>query len=259
MLIDSHCHLDKLDTSHYENGFAGLVEATQAAGIDEMLCIGVNTEAFPKMLSLIEDYSFIHASAGIHPLGIDAPKQGINWSLLAQQAAHSRVIAVGETGLDYHYQPETKPTQQHAFIEHTRIAKEVSKPLIVHTRAACDDTVSILKAHADLSISGVIHCFTEDWDMAKRCLDLGFYISISGIVTFNNAKQLRDVVRQLPPDRLLVETDAPYLAPVPFRGQQNEPKHVQSVAQCVADLQGISVAKLSDTTSENFYRLFGLG
>lgn len=255
MLIDSHCHLDKLDTSHYTGGLAELVSATQAAGVSEMLCIGVNTMQFPNMLSLIEGYDFIHASAGVHPLGI---KGEVDWQLLAQQAAEDKVIAVGETGLDYHYAPDTKEQQLEGFLQHMAIAAQVRKPLIVHSRDAREDTVNLLKQHADLDVGGVIHCFTEDQAMADACLELGFYISISGIATFRNAESLRDVVRRLPLDRILVETDAPYLAPVPHRGKQNEPKFVTEVAQLVADLKGVRVEHLAAQTSANFHKLFNL-
>ncbi len=255
MLIDSHCHLDKLDTSHYAGGLTELISSTQAAGVAEMLCIGVNTQQFPNMLTLIQDYDFIHASAGVHPLGI---KGEVDYSLLAQQAAHDKVIAVGETGLDYHYAADTKEQQLEGFLQHMAIAAQVGKPLIVHSRDAREDTVSLLKRHADLELGGVIHCFTEDQAMADACLELGFYISISGIATFRNAESLREVVRQLPLERILVETDAPYLAPVPYRGKQNEPKYVAEVAQLVADIKGVPLAQLAEQTSANFYKLFNL-
>lgn len=255
MLIDSHCHLDKLDVSHYAGGLDELITTTHAAGVTEMLCIGVNTQQFPVMLAQVQEYDFIHASAGVHPLGV---KADTDWALLAEQAALDKVIAVGETGLDYHYAPETKDLQLDAFMQHMRIAEQVKKPLIVHSRNARQDTVDLLREHANLEVGGIIHCFTEDQAMADACLDLGFYISISGIATFRNADELRDVVRTLPLERILVETDAPYLAPVPHRGKQNEPLFVSHVAQLVADIKGVSLEELAKVTSQNFYRLFGL-
>ena len=255
MLIDSHCHLDKLDVNHYAGGLDELITTTHAAGVAEMLCIGVDTEQFPLMLKQVEAYDFIHVSAGIHPLGL---KANPNWTLLAQQAAMTKVIAVGETGLDYHYAAATKEAQVHAFMQHMQIADRVKKPLIVHSRDAREDTVSLLRDHANLEVGGVIHCFTEDQAMADACLDLGFYISISGIATFRNADSLRAVIKRLPMDRILVETDAPYLAPVPHRGRQNEPLYVSHVAQLVADLKAVSLADLAAQTSDNFYRLFNL-
>lgn len=253
MIVDSHCHLDKLDTSHYPDGLAGLIAAAQADGVSQMLCIGVDTQQFAPMMSQIEPYDFIHGSAGLHPLGI---KDLSNLAQLEQQARHDKVVAIGETGLDYFYQQDNAPLQQQAFAAHLDLSRRLKKPVIVHTRDAKADTLALLKDKADLDVGGVIHCFTEDWTMAEACLDLGFYISISGIVTFNNAKALREVVKKLPMDRLLVETDSPYLTPAPHRGQQNEPKHVRLVAQYVADLKGVSLAQLADRTSQNFTDLF---
>ena len=253
MIIDSHCHLDKLDTSHYADGLAGLIAAAQAEGVSQMLCIGVDTQQFAPMMVQIEPYDFIHASAGLHPLGV---KELTSLELLEQQARHPKVVAVGETGLDYFYQQDNAPLQQQAFAAHLELSGRLKKPVIVHTRDAKADTLALLRTKADLDVGGVIHCFTEDWAMAQACLDLGFYISISGIVTFNNAKALREVVKKIPMQRLLVETDSPYLTPAPHRGQQNEPKHVRLVAQYVADLKGISLAELAGQTSQNFADLF---
>jgi len=253
VIIDSHCHLDKLDTSHYPDGLSGLIAAAQAEGISQMLCIGVDTQQFAPMMAQIEPYDFIHASAGLHPLGV---KELSCLALLEQQARHKKVVAIGETGLDYFYQQDNAALQQQAFAAHLDLSRQLKKPVIVHTRDAKADTLALLKDKADLEVGGVIHCFTEDWDMAKACLDLGFYISISGIVTFNNAKALREVVKKLPMEQLLVETDAPYLTPAPHRGQQNEPKHVRLVAQYVADLKGLSLAQLAAQTSQNFADLF---
>ncbi len=253
MIIDSHCHLDKLDTSHYPDGLAGLITAAQADGISQMLCIGVDTQQFAPMMAQIEPYDFIHASAGLHPLGV---KELSSLALLEQQARHKKVVAIGETGLDYFYQQDNAALQQQAFAAHLDLSRQLKKPVIVHTRDAKADTLALLRDKADLEVGGVIHCFTEDWAMAKACLDLGFYISISGIVTFNNAKALREVVKKLPMEQLLVETDAPYLTPAPHRGQQNEPKHVRLVAQYVADLKGLSLAQLAAQTSQNFADLF---
>jgi TatD DNase family protein len=253
MIIDSHCHLDKLDTSHYADGFAGLIAAAQADGVSQMLSISVDTDQFQPMMSQIEAYDFIHASAGLHPLAVENLDC---LSLLEQQARHPKVVAIGETGLDYFYQQDNAALQQQAFAAHLQLSKRLAKPVIVHTRGANEDTLTLLRNEADGDVGGVIHCFTEDWAMAEACLDLGFYISISGIVTFNSAGALREVVKKIPMDRLLVETDAPYLTPVPHRGQQNEPKHVRLVAQYIADLKGLSLAQLATQTSDNFNQLF---
>jgi len=241
MIIDSHCHLDKLDTSHYEDGFPGLIAAAQADGISQMLSISVDTENFEPMMRQIE-------ALGVKSLD--------NFSVLEQQAQHPKVVAIGETGLDYFYQKDNIDIQQQAFLAHLKLSKHLKKPVIIHTRDANEDTLALLRSEADQSVGGVIHCFTEDWAMAEACLNLGFHISISGIVTFNNASALREVVKKIPMDRLLVETDSPYLTPVPYRGQQNEPKHVRLVAQYVADLKGVSLAELAEQTSKNFSQLF---
>jgi TatD DNase family protein len=176
--------------------------------------------------------------------------------VLEQQAQHPKVVAIGETGLDYFYQKDNTDIQQQAFVAHLQLSKHLKKPVIIHTRDANEDTLALLRSESDQSVGGVIHCFTEDWAMAEACLNLGFHISISGIVTFNNASALREVVKKIPMDRLLVETDSPYLTPVPYRGQQNEPKHVRLVAQYVADLKGVSLAELAEQTSKNFSQLF---
>ena len=253
MIIDSHCHLDKLNTSHYPDGLDGLICAAQADGISQMLCIGVDTDQFEPMMSQIKDYDFIHASAGLHPLSV---KSLDNFGLLEQQAKHPKVVAVGETGLDYFYEKDNATLQKQSFTAHLQLSKRLRKPIIVHTRDANEDTVMLLKSQCDLGVGGVIHCFTEDWAMAKACLDLGFYISISGIITFNSASVLREVVKKIPINRLLVETDSPYLTPAPHRGKQNEPKYVRLVAQYVADLKGVYLEELAHITSSNFTDLF---
>ena len=195
MIIDSHCHLDKLDTSHYTDGFAGLIAAAQANDVSQMLCISVDTEKFDPMMAQIAAYDFIHASAGLHPLSV---KHLDCLGLLELQAQHPKVVAIGETGLDYFYQQDNAALQQQAFIAHLQLSKRLAKPVIVHTRSANEDTLRLLREEADQDVGGVIHCFTEDWAMAEACLDLGFYISISGIVTFNSANDLREVVKKIP-------------------------------------------------------------
>ena len=207
------------------------------------------------MLAKIAPLPQVFASCGVHPLDQESP-----WSpeLLRQLAAEPRVVAIGETGLDYFYHPEHKLIQQQAFREHIRVARELHKPLIIHTRDAQEDTLAILKEEGADSVGGVLHCFTEDWAMAEAAMALGFYISISGIVTFRNADRLREVTRRLPAERLLIETDSPYLAPVPHRGQENEPAYVRDVAEYVAWLRNTTVEEIAALTSENFFRLFPL-
>ncbi|MDP2561687.1 TatD family hydrolase [Psychrobium sp. 1_MG-2023] len=253
MLIDSHVHLDRLDLSLYDGKLDNVIANAQAQGVNEMLCVSVDLTTYPQMLDTIRPYPFVHASCGQHPLyqeSLADPEQ------LLKLAQDEKVVAIGETGLDAFYAPETLDVQTQSFIDHVAVATQINKPLIIHTRDARQQTIDILKqGHAD-RVGGVLHCFTETLEMAKQAMDLGFYISMSGIVTFKNASELRDVVRALPLDRLLVETDAPYLAPVPHRGKENQPAFVRDVAQYVADLKQVSLEELATVTSNNFRTLF---
>jgi TatD DNase family protein len=254
LLVDSHCHLDRLDLSPYQGDVDVLLEAAHDAGVGHFLCIGVDLETFPRVQALAETYDNVHASVGVHPLYKDSMEPTVDE--LVRLAAHPKVVAVGETGLDYFYAKENRAWQQARFVTHIRAARQAGLPVVVHTRGARQDTLSMLRDEGQGEVTGVLHCFTEDLPMAEAAMALGFYISISGIVTFNNAQELRDVVRALPLDRLLLETDAPWLAPVPHRGKKNEPKYVREVAQCVADLKRISVEELAAVTGENFFTLF---
>ena len=253
MLVDSHCHLDRLDYDKKHHDLADVLHKAGQRGVSHFLSVSVTLEAFPAMLTSVLPYPNVFASCGVHPLDLESPWSG---ELLRELAVHPRVVAIGETGLDYYYSTENKVEQQHAFREHVRVSRELKKPVIVHTRDAKADTLAILREEQAGEVGGVLHCFTEDWAMAKDALDLGMYISISGIVTFRNADALREVTRQIPADRLLIETDSPYLAPVPHRGHQNEPAYVADVAKFIAELRGVSAESLAEQTSENFFRLF---
>lgn len=253
MLVDSRCHLDRLDYEKKHHDVADVLQKAQQQGVTHFLSVSVTLEAFPAMLASVLPFPHVFASCGVHPLDLSSPWSG---EQLRELAVNPRVIAIGETGLDYYYSTENKAEQQQAFREHIRVSRELKKPVIVHTRDAKADTLAILKEERAGDVGGVLHCFTEDWDMAKAALELGMYISISGIVTFRNADALREVTRQIPADRLLIETDSPYLAPVPHRGHQNEPAYVADVARFVAELRGISPELLAEQTSENFFRLF---
>lgn len=253
MLVDSHCHLDRLDYEKKHHDVADVLQKAQQQGVTHFLSVSVTLEAFPAMLASVLPFPHVFASCGVHPLDLSSPWSG---EQLRELAVNPRVIAIGETGLDYYYSTENKAEQQQAFREHIRVSRELKKPVIVHTRDAKADTLAILKEERAGDVGGVLHCFTEDWDMAKAALELGMYISISGIVTFRNADALREVTRQIPADRLLIETDSPYLAPVPHRGHQNEPAYVADVARFVAELRGVSTELLAEQTSENFFRLF---
>ena len=254
MFIDSHCHLDRLKLTPYNDQLNGAIEAAHEAGVDTMLCVAIDLEHIEQVLSIAADYPSIYASVGVHPTSDDGEEPTIEKLISLSQ--REKVIAIGETGLDYFYGKEQSKVQQERFITHLVASKEVKKPVIVHTRDAKEDTLTLIDKHSDRDVAGVLHCFTEDWDMAQRAMDMNFYISLSGIVTFKNAVELQDVARNMPLERLLIETDSPYLAPVPFRGKPNEPRHVVEVAKFVAELKGVSVEELARITSENFRRLF---
>jgi len=256
MLVDSHCHLDRLDLTAHQGSLDAALDAARARGVGHFLCIGVSADNAQAVKDLSERYSDVDCSVGIHPLDLTpdgAP--ALDW--LLKELEHPHVVAIGETGLDYHYEPEAAQVQQDSFRLHLEAAKVTGKPVVIHTRAARADTLALLR-EADLPQAGVLHCFTEDWDMARAALDLGYYISLSGIVTFRNADALRDVARQVPADRLLVVTDSPYLAPIPYRGKANLPQYVREVAEFVAMVRGEGYEQLAEQTTANFKRLFPL-
>lgn len=254
MLVDSHCHLDRINLSPYNGQLDLAIAAAHERGIQQMLCIGISLQNIQTVIDIAQTHPGVVASVGVHPCDV---KEGTATAdQLKAWSAQPKVVALGETGLDYHYETESKALQHQSFALHLQVGRETGLPVVVHTREARADTLALIKEHGSLEHSGVLHCFTEDWDMARAALDLNYYISISGIVTFKNAGQIRDVVSKMPLDRLLVETDSPYLAPVPYRGKPNEPKYVREVAQYIADLRGLSYAALAQQTSENFYRLF---
>ena len=252
MLVDSHCHLDMLCPE--QQSIDDVLAEARQQGVEHMLCVSVSLERFTPMMELIEPFTQISASVGVHPDGLDVHEP--DEDELAELAQQDRIVAVGETGLDYFRINGEVEWQRQRFRRHIRAARAVGKPLIVHTRAAKQDTLNLLaEEHAD-ELGGVLHCFTEDWDMAKTAMDMNFHISFSGIVTFKNAQQLKDVARKMPAERMLVETDSPYLAPVPKRGKSNQPAYVRYVAEHIAELRGESPEHTASYTTENFYRLF---
>lgn len=259
MLIDSHCHLDRLNLTGYGGDLSAALQAAMARGVSKFLCIGIGHHNFEDVINIARSNQNIYATAGLHPLEFNEagclPSTDIRQWLLGA-ARDPRVIGIGETGLDYHYSTVSMSAQQESFTIHLEVARELSKPVVVHTREAREDTLSLIRAHGCPQSAGVLHCFTENWEMARQALDLGYYISFSGIITFKNAEELRDVVRKVPLDRMLVETDSPYLAPVPYRGRPNEPKNVFEVAQCVASLKGLAFERVCEQTSANFLSLF---
>ena len=256
MLIDSHCHLDRIDLKPYEDDFSCFMTAAKANQLEHLLCIAIDLESYPAMLDLVLNFPEISLTVGVHPNVKECKDPSVDE--LVALGELNKVIGIGETGLDYFRSEGDLSWQHQRFRNHIRAAKILKKPLIIHTREAKVDTLKILKDEGAEEIGGIIHCFTEDWEFAQKALDLNFYISFSGIITFNNATTIRDVVKKIPSDKFLIETDSPYLAPVPFRGRPNYPLYVRYVAEQIAELRGITVNKVADITTNNFYNLFQL-
>ncbi len=256
-LVDSHCHLDRLDLNPFDNRLDGALEYAREQGVGHMLCVCIDLEHFEDVLQPARKYDFISASVGVHPNEQDGRDPDVDE--LVRLADDEQIVAIGETGLDYF---RTKKSdidwQQARFRNHIQAARITNKPLIIHMREASEDTLRILEQEHAGDVGGVMHCFVEDREIAKRALDLGFYISFSGIVTFNSAKELKNVAREVPADRMLVETDSPYLAPVPYRGKSNQPAYVRQVAEHIAELRNDSVENIAELTRQNFFRLFPL-
>lgn len=251
MLVDSHCHLDFPDLI---GRLPEVLQRMRENQVAAAVCIGVNLEDFPKVLALAESQPNLYATVGVHPEYTDVEEPTVEQ--LVALAAHSKVIAIGETGLDYYWQKDKPEWQRERFRNHIRAARACGKPLVVHTRDSAVDTLRLMKEEGADAVGGVMHCFTEDWTVATQALDLDFHLSFSGIVTFKNALTVKDVAQKCPLDRLLVETDAPYLAPVPYRGKQNEPAYVRHVAEEIARLRSLSFDEVAKATTENFSRLF---
>ncbi len=256
LLTDSHCHLDHLDLSAFDYSLSALARYCRERGVGRLLSVATDLDSARRLDGLLgSGVDGIYTSVGVHPLQTGCVALPSHEELV-QAAMREHVIAIGETGLDRHYGEDNKEWQRQSFIIHAQVAKTCGKPLIVHSRAARDETLAVLRNHVDPELAGVLHCFTESWEMARAALDFNFYISISGIVTFKNALALRETVKNIPIDRLLIETDAPWLAPVPYRGRKNHPEYLPAVARCVAELKNIPVEELAETTNENFDRLF---
>ena len=256
MLIDSHCHLDRINLEPYQHDFANFMSAVNRAGIEHLLTISIDLQSYPAMLALVEPYPQISVSVGVHPNENDTKEPTVDE--LIELGKPDRVIAIGETGLDYFRSEGDSSWQQQRFRDHITAAKQLKKPIIVHTREAKADTLRILQEENAADVGGIIHCFTEDWEFAQRALDLNFYISFSGIVTFNNAKTIKDTATKVPADRFLIETDSPYLAPVPHRGKPNYPLYVRYVAEHIAELRGTTFEDIADRSATNFKALFNL-
>lgn len=250
-LVDSHCHINFPALSH---DIVGLLQRAQNNNVDYMLCVAVNLEDYPQIEKLAASHTNIFSSVGVHPNTSECHEPSCEE--LVTLAENPNVVAIGETGLDYFRSQGELSWQRQRFENHIEAAKICKKPLIIHTRAAADDTMDMLESRDAQSCTGVMHCFGEHWHTAKRALDIGFYISFSGIVTFKNAQALRDVAKKVPLDRILVETDCPYLAPEPMRGKTNEPSWVKHTAELLARLRGISLSTFAESTTDNFFRLF---
>lgn len=253
MLVDSHCHLDFPELAPQLDSVLTLMRDNQ---VSRALCISVKLEDFPNVRTLAERYPQLYASVGVHPdyEGVAEPTV----TELVELATHERILGIGETGLDYYRLTGDLEWQRDRFRTHIRAARECGKPLIVHTRSAADDTLRIMREERAGEVRGVMHCFTESWEVAASAMDLGFYISFSGIVTFKNARSLKEVARKVPLDRMLIETDSPYLAPVPFRGKVNQPGLVKHVAEEIARLRDVPFEDIARATTENFHKLFGV-
>lgn len=257
MLTDSHCHLDLLDLAKYHGDLDAALAAACALDVQYFLCAGINLAQTDALLQLARAHANVVISIGMHP----TEGEGIEVSVddVCRWADDSLVVAIGETGLDYYHVADehARELQRRKFATHIRAAQVLRKPLIIHTRDATADTMRIMRAESASAAGGVMHCFSGDIAAAQQYLEMGFYISFSGVITFKNAAALREVAQQIPLDKMLLETDAPFLAPVPHRGKSNEPAYLRYVAECMAQLRGISYQELADATTANFFRLFG--
>ncbi|MFB2537958.1 MULTISPECIES: TatD family hydrolase [unclassified Acinetobacter] len=255
---DSHCHLSMLDlhSNTHPNGLADVIQQAKDAGVMRMMSISVGLDDHIVLSKIANQFAEVGYSIGVHPCESFEVMQRATVDYLVELAQPEKVWAIGETGLDYYHSTENVTEQKACFVRHIHASQSVKKPLIIHTRSSKKDTIDILRA--EQATHGIMHCFTEDWDTAKQALDLGFYISFAGIVSFKNASDLREVAKQVPLDRLLIETDSPYLAPMPHRGKANEPKYVPFVAKALAETLGQSIEDIAQITSDNFARLTGL-
>ncbi|HVS25999.1 MAG TPA: TatD family hydrolase [Burkholderiales bacterium] len=253
MFVDSHCHINFPELA---DNVPGVLAKMRENRVSHALCVSVNFPEFPQVRALAEQYPNIYASVGVHP---DYEEEGeVTIDELLKRADHPKIIAVGETGLDYYRLKGNLEWQKRRFRSHIRAAKACCKPLIIHTREAAADTLSIMQEEGASEIGGVMHCFTESWEMAQAAMAMNFYISFSGIVTFKNAVALRQVATQVPLERMLIETDSPFLAPVPYRGKTNQPAFVRHVAEEIARLRNIPLEDVASATTQNFFRLFRL-
>ncbi|NYT64800.1 TatD family hydrolase [Alcaligenaceae bacterium] len=251
MYVDSHCHLDFPELAQ---NLPDVLERMTQNRVSHALVVSVSMPNWPGLMDLVAPYPQLHASVGVHPDYEDTPEPTVDQ--LLELSLSPKVVAIGETGLDYFRKPEPLEWQRERFRTHIRASKASGLPLIIHTRAASMDTLRIMQEEGAAESGGVMHCFTESWEVAQAAMDMGFYISLSGIVTFKNATDLQELAVKMPLDRLLIETDSPFLAPVPYRGKTNDPSKVIHVAEKIADLKGVAVAEIAQATTDNFFNLF---
>ena len=254
MFIDSHCHINCLKAAEDPSVVNDYLQQAENAKVDKFLCVAIDWETYPEVLRIAETHKNVYASIGVHPNHNEGHEPSLED--LLEKAKHPKVVAIGETGLDYFRTEGDVEWQRDRFRTHIAAAKQCQKPLIIHTREAREDTIRILSEENAAEAGGVMHCFTETWEMAQAAMEMNFYISFSGIVTFKTATELKEVAKKVPMERMLIETDSPYLAPVPHRGKQNQPAYVKLVAEYIAELRGISVEEVAKQTSDNFHRLF---
>ena len=255
-LVDSHCHLDRLDLSPWDGRLDGALDNARQYGIGHMLCVSISLEEYPAILEIARIHDNVSLSVGVHPNESDGKEP--DTAELLRLADDPKVVAIGETGLDYFRQSKNSDLewQRERFRQHIAAAKQCGKPLIIHTRESTEDCIRMLKEEGADEVGGVMHCFVENWDIAQQCMELNFYISFSGIVTFKSARELQEVASKMPIERMLVETDSPYLAPVPYRGKSNQPAYTRLVAEHIASLRGTTVDVIAEQTTHNFFTLF---
>lgn len=254
MLFDTHAHLN---AEQFEEDLVAVIARAQAAGVAQMVVVGFDRPTITRAMELVEAYDFLYAAVGWHPVdAIDMVDADLEW--IEALAAHPKVVAIGEMGLDYHWDKSPKDIQMEVFRKQIRLAKKVKLPIIIHNREATADIIAILQEEDAAEVGGIMHCFSGSAETAKVCLDMNFYISLGGPVTFKNAKKPKEVAAAVPLNRLLIETDCPYLAPHPFRGKRNEPAYVKLVAEEIADIKQLSVEEVSHVTTENAKKLFGI-
>ncbi|TCZ70546.1 TatD family deoxyribonuclease [Paenibacillus albiflavus] len=254
MLTDTHTHLN---AEQFDEDREQVIERALAAGVTRMVNVGFNRETIPSSIELAERYDFIYSTVGWHPVdAIDMQPGDLEW--IESLCKHEKVVAIGEIGLDYHWDKSPKDVQDRVFREQIRLARKLGMPIVIHNRDAHHDILQVLREEKAAEVGGIMHCFSGSWETAKQCLDMNFYISFGGPVTFKNAKQPKEVLAQVPLDRLLIETDSPYLTPHPYRGKRNETSYVRLVAETAAEIRGMSLEELAKITTDNAIKLFGL-